>query len=65
MPLTANFAPNLSIDYTYRNPVIEFHSGTYVGDPRIMAQIDNLVSIVGALKVDLTGQGRLADYYAG
>lgn len=43
-------------DFLDRNPVIEFHSGTYMGDPQTMAKIDNLVSIVGAMKVDLTGQ---------
>jgi len=43
-------------DFLDRNPAIEFHSSSYVNDPQVMAQLDNFVAIVGALKVDLTGQ---------
>jgi acyl-CoA hydrolase/GNAT superfamily N-acetyltransferase len=43
-------------EFLDRNPVIEFHPSSYVSDPQILAKIDNLISIVGALKVDLTGQ---------
>jgi acyl-CoA hydrolase/GNAT superfamily N-acetyltransferase len=43
-------------EFLDRNPVIEFHPSSYVCDPQIMAKIDNLMSVVGALKVDLTGQ---------
>jgi acyl-CoA hydrolase len=53
--------PNVLRHDTCRNPVIEFHSGVYVSDPQVMAKIENLVSIVGALKVDLTGQGMECD----
>jgi len=43
-------------DFLDRNPAVEFHSVGYVNDPLRLARIKNLVSIVGALKVDLTGQ---------
>mmetsp|Transcript_13226 Transcript_13226/g.30103 ORF Transcript_13226/g.30103 Transcript_13226/m.30103 type:complete len:666 (+) Transcript_13226:178-2175(+) len=43
-------------EFLDRNPAVEFHPSSYVNDPQVMARIDNLVSIVGALKVDLTGQ---------
>jgi len=43
-------------DFCNRNPAIEFHPCSYVTNPQVLANIDNLVSIVGALKVDLTGQ---------
>ena len=38
------------------NPGIEFYSGSYVNDPRIIGQNDNFVSINSGLAVDLTGQ---------
>jgi len=43
-------------DFLDRNPVIEFHPSSYVCNPQLLGKIDNLISIVGALKVDLTGQ---------
>jgi acyl-CoA hydrolase/GNAT superfamily N-acetyltransferase len=43
-------------DFCDRNPVIEFHPGSYSSDPQTLAKIDNLVSVIGALKVDVTGQ---------
>jgi acyl-CoA hydrolase/GNAT superfamily N-acetyltransferase len=43
-------------DFLDRNPAIEFHPLSYVNDPQVMGKIDNLVAIVGALKIDLTGQ---------
>ena len=39
-----------------RNPSIEFRQASYVCDAQVMGKIDNLISIVGALKVDVTGQ---------
>ena len=39
-----------------RNPAVEFHPITYTCDPQVLCKIDNLISIVGALKVDVTGQ---------
>ena len=39
-----------------RNPAIEFHPINYTCNPTTLAQIDNLISVVGALKVDVTGQ---------
>ena len=38
------------------NPGVEFYSGSYVNDPRIICQNDNFISINSALAVDLTGQ---------
>jgi GNAT superfamily N-acetyltransferase len=42
--------------FLHRNPAIEFQPTSYVSDPHILAKIDNLIVIEGALKVDLTGQ---------
>lgn len=38
------------------DPNVRFRSATYVNDPYIIRQIDNMVSINTALEVDLTGQ---------
>lgn len=38
------------------NPGVEFYSGSYVNDPRVIGRNDNFVSINSALAVDLTGQ---------
>jgi acyl-CoA hydrolase len=43
-------------DFLDRNPAIEFHSSSYVNDPLVMSKIDNLVVLIAALKIDLTGQ---------
>jgi GNAT superfamily N-acetyltransferase len=43
-------------EFIDRNPVIEFQPSSYVCDTQVLAKIDHLVAIVGALKVDLTGQ---------
>ena len=43
-------------DFMYRNPDIEARPFAYVNDPRIIAQNDNMVSINGAMQVDLMGQ---------
>jgi GNAT superfamily N-acetyltransferase len=43
-------------EFLHRNPAIEFQPTSYVSDPHILAKIDNLIVIEGALKVDLTGQ---------
>jgi GNAT superfamily N-acetyltransferase len=47
-------------EFLDRNPVIEFHPLSYVCDPQVLGKIDNLISIVGALKIDLTGQVAIA-----
>ena len=39
-----------------RNPAIEFHPLSYVSDPEVMAKLDNFVAVIGALKIDVTGQ---------
>ena len=38
------------------NPAFETRPFSWVNDPRIIAQNDNMVSINGALQLDLTGQ---------
>lgn len=43
-------------EFLDRNPIIEFHPLSRLCDPLVLGKIDNLISIVGALKVDLTGQ---------
>lgn len=43
-------------DFLDRNPAVEFHPTSYINDPQVMGNIDNLVAIIGALKIDLTGQ---------
>lgn len=43
-------------EFCDRNPAIEFHPTRYTCDVSTLSRIDNLVSIVGALKVDVTGQ---------
>eukprot|EP00980_Cylindrotheca_fusiformis_P009170 scaffold1996_cov127-Cylindrotheca_fusiformis.AAC.7 len=43
-------------DFCDRNPVIEFQPGSYTFDPQVLAKIDNLVAVIGALKIDITGQ---------
>ncbi len=43
-------------DYIDNNDFFEFHPTEYVNDPYVISQHDNMVSINGALEVDLTGQ---------
>lgn len=43
-------------DFVNDNPLIEFHPCGYTDDPFIIAQNDNMVSINGAIQIDLTGQ---------
>ena len=43
-------------EFCDRNPVIEFHPVSYSCDVQTLAKIDNLIAVVGALKVDVTGQ---------
>lgn len=43
-------------DFCDRNPAIEFHPSSYTCNPQTLSRIDNLISVVGALKVDVTGQ---------
>ena len=38
------------------NPGVEFYSGSYVNDPRIIGQNDHFISVNSGLAVDLTGQ---------
>lgn len=43
-------------DFVNNNPMVEFHPTEYVNDPFVIAQNEKLVSINGAIEVDLTGQ---------
>lgn len=43
-------------DFVADNPMISMRSSHYVNNPFVIAQNDNVVSINGALQVDLTGQ---------
>lgn len=43
-------------DYLDRNPVVEFYPLSHVCNSQVLGQIDNLISVVFALKIDLTGQ---------
>jgi acyl-CoA hydrolase len=38
------------------NPAFELHSSDYTNDPRVICRHENIVSLNGALMVDLTGQ---------
>jgi acetyl-CoA hydrolase len=43
-------------NFVHNNPLIELHPTDYVNDPFLIARNDNMVSINGAIEVDLTGQ---------
>jgi len=43
-------------DFLDNNPLIEAHPVDHVNDPRVVAQIDNMVAVNSAIEVDLTGQ---------
>jgi acyl-CoA hydrolase len=43
-------------EFMHENPIFEFHPTSYVNDPFVIAQNDNMVAINSAIQVDLTGQ---------
>lgn len=43
-------------DFVNNNPMVEFHPTEYVNDPFIISQNQKMVTINGAIEVDLTGQ---------
>jgi len=43
-------------DFLDNNPLIEAHPVSHVNDPRVVAQIDNMVAVNSAIEIDLTGQ---------
>ncbi|MBN2069996.1 MAG: GNAT family N-acetyltransferase [Candidatus Krumholzibacteriota bacterium] len=43
-------------DFIDDNPLIEFHPCDYTNDPFIIAKNDKMISVNGAIQVDLTGQ---------
>lgn len=62
-----NFCPGKSVlgfalgtpemyQFMDRNPAIEGRPFAWVNDPRVIAQNDNMMSINGAMQIDLTGQ---------
>lgn len=62
-----NFMPYVSVacfafgskklyDWIDNNPAVQFYPAGWVNDPRIIAQNDKLVSVNGALDIDLSGQ---------
>jgi len=53
-------------DFVDDNPLIEFHPCDYTNDPFTIAQNDSMISINGAIQVDLTGQvcaDSIGDYF--
>jgi len=56
--MVASFAlgSNKLYDYMRSNPFVEIHCSTYINDPYIIGQNDNVVSVNSTLEVDLTGQ---------
>jgi acyl-CoA hydrolase len=43
-------------DFMHENPIFEMHPTSYVNDPFVIAQNDNMIAINSAIQVDLTGQ---------
>ena len=43
-------------DFIDNNPICEFHPNSYVNDPFVIAQNDNMMAINSAIQIDLTGQ---------
>jgi acyl-CoA hydrolase len=43
-------------DFIHDNPIFEFHPTSYVNDPFVIAQNENMIAINSALQIDLTGQ---------
>jgi acyl-CoA hydrolase len=50
------FGSQVLFDCVDNNPMFEFHPTSYVNDPFVIAQNDNMVAINSAIQVDLTGQ---------
>lgn len=44
------------LDYIEGNPFFQLHSSEYVVDPKVIARHDHMLTLNGALMVDLTGQ---------
>lgn len=43
-------------EFMHENPIFELHPTSYVNDPFVIAQNDNMIAINSAIQVDLTGQ---------
>jgi 4-hydroxybutyrate CoA-transferase len=43
-------------NFIHDNPIFEFHPTSYVNDPFVIAQNENMIAINSALQIDLTGQ---------
>jgi acyl-CoA hydrolase len=50
------FGSQVLFDFVDNNPMFEFHPTSYVNDPRVVSQNDNMITINSAIQVDLTGQ---------
>ena len=50
------FGSQVLFDFVDNNPMFEFHPTSYVNDPRVVLQNDNMITINSAIQVDLTGQ---------
>jgi acyl-CoA hydrolase len=50
------FGSQVLFDFIDNNPMFEFHPTSYVNDPFVIAQNDNMVAVNSAIQVDLTGQ---------
>jgi len=50
------FGSQVLFDCVDNNPMFEFHPTSYVNDPFVIAQNDNMVAVNSAIQVDLTGQ---------
>ncbi|MGE5404638.1 MAG: acetyl-CoA hydrolase/transferase family protein [Candidatus Saccharibacteria bacterium] len=43
-------------DFVHNNPMVEMHCTSYVNDPYVIGQNDNMISVNGTVEVDLSGQ---------
>ncbi len=43
-------------EFMHENPIFELHPTSYVNDPFVIAQNDNMIAINSAIQVDVTGQ---------
>jgi len=50
------FGSQVLFDCVDNNPMFEFHPTSYVNDPFVIAQNDNMIAVNSAIQVDLTGQ---------
>lgn len=56
VPYTFSLGPKRLYDFIHNNPAVASYPANYTNDPRVIAQIDNFVSINNAVEVDLYTQ---------